>query len=450
MSYQRPTRFLNRDFLLLWQGQFVSMLGSQAFSVAMIFWIKRQTDSASLMGSACCRNGCRRFFWDRSGARSPTVCRAGRSLSWRRGARISAIELAAWCLWSRGDRVDLAGCWPCPPSWVWRRVFPAGDQRHDPDLVPEKTAPGNWRTVWRSMFPRSGPGPGRRVLPHHRSRHSFLIDGITYLLSAFTGGHDQDAAGARLSSRNRAGARTGRFLERADSSGCATCRAAKGCATSLSGAARQPFMVTIVVLLPFFVEDFMRVAPTGTAFWWRPSARLVPGSIVAVPPMPRPGAQVGLPVLRDGFGGRRHQPQLSPFAVGDDGVDLRGGCDERLQHIHALSLGGHHTTSCAVVARSLRDPWLSAMAVAAGAAGIIARPLDRNIPLVYLGCGVALMRCGADQSAPTARCASSWPSSRRWRSTSIQTGFRPVTPDHRSGGNQGQRGLRAGLHAASP
>ena len=57
MNTPTPTRLLNKNYFLLWQGQTVSRLGSQAFSIALVLWIIEATGSASLMGMMMARSG---------------------------------------------------------------------------------------------------------------------------------------------------------------------------------------------------------------------------------------------------------------------------------------------------------------------------------------------------------------------------------------------------------
>lgn len=50
MTTERLERLLNRNFVLLWQGQLVSQLGNQAFLVATMSWLLENRGSPALMG----------------------------------------------------------------------------------------------------------------------------------------------------------------------------------------------------------------------------------------------------------------------------------------------------------------------------------------------------------------------------------------------------------------
>jgi len=50
-SENAPTKLLNKNFFLLWQGTAVSMFGSEVYVVAVMLWIKEATGSPTLAGT---------------------------------------------------------------------------------------------------------------------------------------------------------------------------------------------------------------------------------------------------------------------------------------------------------------------------------------------------------------------------------------------------------------
>jgi MFS family permease len=394
MSYQRPLRLLNRDFLLLWQGQFVSMLGSQAFSVAMIFWIKRQTDSASLLGLGMMSQWVPAILLgpfggtlaDRMSRRQIIIL-----MDLVRGA--AAISLAALVLLVPGRSGTILSA----IMGVCDAFFRPAISASIPDLVPERevTRANSANRLALDVSTFLGQGSGGVLFRLIGPGILFLIDGLTYLFSALsvslirlpppppapaTAGWRE--AGADFWSKLKLGLRyvAGRkglryllFLSPLDSF----------------------FMITIVVLLPFYVEDFLHVPPDWYGFLVASfGAGSLLGSLVAGAANLKGrrrtwgylASAVGIGVAAITFGFAR-TPWLAMAWI------FAAGVMSGFNTIQALSLA-QLTTPSELRGRVLglfETLGLSTMPLAAGLAGIVADLLHRNIPLVYLGCGVALI-----------------------------------------------------------
>jgi len=400
MSSQRPARFLNRDFVLLWQGQFVSMLGSQAFSAAMIFWITDQTGSASLLGLGMMSQ------WVPAILLGPFGGTLADRMSRRwililadlvRGA--AALSLAA-----------LVFLMPRHPGTIlsWLLILSAVMGACDaffrpaisasvPDLVPEAdvTRANSANRLALDVSSFLGQGMGGVLFRLIGPAVLFLTDGLSYVFSALsvllirlpppppipkTAGWREAGADfwreLKLGLRYLAGRKGLRyllFLSPLDSF----------------------FMITIVVLLPFYVKDFLHLKPDWygfliAAFGGGSFLGSVAAGATNITGRRRTWAYLtcaaGFGVAAIAFSFAR-----SPWAA--MALIFAAGSMSGFNTIHVLSLA-QTTTPSELRGRVLglfETLGLSTMPLAAGTAGVVADLLHRNIPLIYFSCGVALI-----------------------------------------------------------
>lgn len=394
-----PRRLMNRDFVLLWQGQFVSQLGTQAFLVAMVFWIKRQTESATLIGLASMATTLPAVllgpiggtFADRHSRRAIIVF-----ADFLRGA--ASIVLAALTL-AFPERPRLILFWLLGTSLangVTGSFFRPAISASIPDLVPEKrvTSANSLNRIALDVSSFLGQGVGGVLFRVLGPGLIFLANGLSYVFSGVsecfiripqqipeTGG-----------GRRKALAEFGHEL----AAGLSFVWRSAGMRRVLFLSPLDNFFVTaIVVLFPFYVEDVLAVRPDWygylvAGFGGGSAAGSLVAGTVALAGRTRCWLiltfSVGFAVA-GGMLGVATSPWLALVLL------TAAGAMNGFNLIHFLSLL-QVTTPSSLRGRVLglfETLSLSMTPLAAGLTGVVADLVGRDIPAIYVACGVALL-----------------------------------------------------------
>jgi MFS family permease len=261
----QPVKLWNRNFFLLWQGQFVSQLGSQAFSIAMMFWIKHATGSASLMGMmmtlfmlpAVILGPIGGTFADHYSRRKIIIYSDVLS-------GIFVLVLAA-LLFFTPNNTQLILFWLFMISvavGIIRSFFNPAITASIPDIVPgDKVAGAN--SLVQSSFQIStfvGQGMGGYLFMLLGAPVLILIDAITYLFSAFS---ETFITIPQTLPEKSSGLRKKLTQFKKDTvDGFKFAWGNKGMRlVFLMITVLHFFIMPITLLLPFYVEDFLMATP---------------------------------------------------------------------------------------------------------------------------------------------------------------------------------------------
>lgn len=387
-------RLWNRNFTLLWQGQLFSQIGTQAYMIAMLFWIKHETGSATLMGlvmmvsslPAVLLGPFAGTFADRHSRRAIIVTTDVLS-----GVCVLAL---AWVMFQEPDveRVAL----PClflasTALSVLASFFRPAISAAVPDLVPrERVAAANsLNQISELLATFVGQGAGGVLFRLLGAPVLFLIDGISYLISAFS---ESFIAMPQPDRRENGRAGIDEFL-RDTLVGLSFVWRSTGLRHLFFAAVVVSFFIEpIIVLLPFYVEDALGLSPDWYGYL---IASLGLGALlgtVLAGTVPLRGevrawsiglAVVAMSIAFGALGFVRH-PLGAVAAMLVAGL-LNGAVNVVVQTIVQIStpseMRGRVLGLLVTLANGLAP-------IAMGLSGVAADLLDQRVRLIYVACGV--------------------------------------------------------------
>jgi len=258
-------KLLNRDFVLLWQGQLVSQVGSQAFAIASAYWVMHATGSAGLVGLTMMLGTLPMVLLGPLGGVVADIAPRKRVIvACDATAGLAVLSLAFVLTWSPASTTLLAA-WLCAVSVTVasaRAFFAPAIRAAIPALVPpSRLAAANSlheaSAETAILFGQAAGGVAFRLLG---APLLFLVDGVSYLLAAL-------ATAAITIPQESRGPQPGavpawRRLRGDLAEALCFVRAERGLGSLVvTAAAVNFFAAPIFVLLPFFVEETLSAGP---------------------------------------------------------------------------------------------------------------------------------------------------------------------------------------------